>query len=151
MVEIVARWDSNSAPTMNLRVMRVIPDNSPLFSFAMEGRTAGIRDLFHQGLTSPFDIRESDGRSALHIAIYYGHVPSAQFLLDQKADRDYKDKYFHSAVGACWEISFQKLPLPVIDPCVIGGLTEYSEFLDERGFSSVHKIVLGISNSPLED
>lgn len=46
MVELVARWDANATPTMNLRVMRVIPDQSPLFSYAMEGSTAGIRDLF---------------------------------------------------------------------------------------------------------
>jgi ankyrin repeat protein len=151
MIEVVARWDANATPTMNLRVMRVIPDHSPLFSFAMEGSTAGIRDLFLKDLASPIDIRESDGRSALHIALYYGHVSTVQFLLDQKADRDYKDKYFQSAIGACWEISFQKLPIPTIDPCVIGGSTECSDFLDERGLTPVHKIVLGISNASLDD
>jgi ankyrin repeat protein len=151
MIEVVARWDANATPTMNLRVMRVIPDQSPLFSCAMEGRTSGIRDLFLQNLASPIDIRESDGRSALHIALYNGHPSTAQFLLDQGADRNYKDKYFQSAVGACWEISFQKLRIPVIEPCVIGGTTEYSDYLDERGLTPVHKIVLGISSVSLDD
>jgi ankyrin repeat protein len=151
MVEVVAKWDVNVTPTMNLRVMRVIPDQSPLFTYAMEGRTAGIRDLFLQKLASPIDIRESDGRSALHVALYNGHVSTAQFLLDQAADRDYRDKYFQSAVGACWEIWLQKLRIPTIEPCVIEGTTEYSDYLDERGLTPVHKIVLGISNASLDD
>ena len=46
MVEVVAKWDANAAPAMNLRVMRVIPDQSPLFSYSREGRTADIQDLF---------------------------------------------------------------------------------------------------------
>ena len=147
MVEVVATWDANAAPAMNLRVMRVIPDQSPLFSYSMEGRTADIQDLFLQNLASPIDIRESDGRSALHIALYNGHILTAQFLLDKGADRDYKDKYFQSAIGACWEIKFQKLRIPTIEPCVIGGATEDSDYLDERGLTPVHKIVLGISNA----
>ncbi|KAK5718347.1 hypothetical protein LTR15_008074 [Elasticomyces elasticus] len=151
MIEIVARWDSSTSPTVNLRVMRVLPDNAALFAHAREGSTAGIQDLFLRGLASPYDIRGTDGRSALHIAIYNGHVSTAQFLLDQKADREYKDRYFTSAVEACWQISLQKLPFRTIEPCVIGGPTEYSDFIDERDFTSVHKIVLGISSLSLDD
>jgi ankyrin repeat protein len=149
MVEVVATWDANAAPAMNLRVMRVIPDQSPLFSYSREGRTADIQDLFLQNLASPIDIQESDGRSALHIALYNGHPSTAKFLLDKGADRDYKDKYFQSAVGACWEIKFQKLRIPTIEACVIGGATEDSDYLDERGLTPVHKIVLGISIASL--
>jgi hypothetical protein len=59
MVEVVATWDANAAPAMSLRVMRIIPDQSPLFSYSMEGRTVDIQDLFLQNLASPIDIRES--------------------------------------------------------------------------------------------
>jgi ankyrin repeat protein len=120
-------------------------------SCAMEGRTSSIRDLFLQNLASPIDIRESDNRSALHIALYNGHPSTAWFLLDQGADRDYKDKNVQSAVGACWEISFQKLRIPIIEPCVIGGAIEYSDYLDERGLTPIHTIVLGISGASLDD
>lgn len=123
MINIVARWDSNSNPTMNLRVMRVIPDQSPLFTYAILGKLAEIQGLFSQHLASLFDIRDQDGRSALHIALYNGYVELAAFLLGQKADRDYKDKYSQSAIGACWEIWFGKLSIPTIEPCLIGGAT----------------------------
>jgi hypothetical protein len=62
----------------------------------------------------------------LSLFIYYaGRPKSARFLIDQDADREYEDKYFNSAIGACWEMAFQKVPF--LPPSTSGGSTEETD------------------------
>ena len=52
---------------MSLTVPRVIPDDSPILSFAVQGNLEGIKSLFSQGIASPYDVGLSNGRTALHV------------------------------------------------------------------------------------
>ncbi|KAK5017065.1 hypothetical protein LTR16_001705 [Cryomyces antarcticus] len=149
MVNIIAIWSSQSRPSMSLRLMRIIPDDSPLFTYVRQGNTSSIQSLFQQGVASPIDICASDGRSALHVALYAGRPETARFLIERKADCEYEDKYFNSAVGACWEMTFQKIP--TLLPCTMGESTEDTDFLDKREFTILHKIVLGLTSIPLAE
>ncbi|KAA6409296.1 MAG: hypothetical protein FRX48_06849 [Lasallia pustulata] len=129
--------------------MRVLPDDAPLFGYVRQGDIPSVQSLFRQGLASPIDVAASDGRSVLHIAIYAGQPKTARFLIDQNADCEYEDKYFHSPVGACWEMTFQKVP--TLPTCIVGESTEDIDFLDGREFTILHKIVLGIASIPLSE
>jgi hypothetical protein len=62
-------WSSYmQGPSLSLNVPRVIPDDSPVLSFAVQGNLAEIRSLFNKGLASPYDIGLSNGRTALHVS-----------------------------------------------------------------------------------
>jgi hypothetical protein len=62
-------WSSYmQGPSLSLNVPRVIPDDSPVFSFAVQGNLAEIRSLFNKGLASPYDVGLSNGRTALHVS-----------------------------------------------------------------------------------
>lgn len=152
MVNIIITHSAQSRPSMSIRVIRVLPDTAPLFTFARSGGIASIRSLFQQGLCSPKDVAASDGRSALQIAIYSGRAETAKFLVHQHADVEYEVKYFVSAVGACWKLSFQNLT--VLEPCTIGKSRDDDDYLDEStarvDYRLLHKIVLGIASLPLE-
>lgn len=132
---------------MSLRVLRVLPDTAPIFTYARSGDTSRIGALFQQGLSSPIDIAISDGRSALHMALYAGHMETSRFLIEQHADCEYEDKDFISAVGACWEMAFQNCP--TLPPYIVGKFNDDDGLLDEftakRGYSTLHKIVLDIA------
>lgn len=149
MINVNAQWSSQCRPSMSLRMMRVLPDESPLFAYVRQGDIPSIQSLFLQRLASPIDVAASDGRSVLHIAIYAGQPETAKFLINQNADCEYEDRYFNSAVGACWEMTFQRIP--TLPPCTVGDSTEDTDFLDGREFTLLHKIVLGIALIPLAE
>lgn len=47
--------NSYSGFQFTMRVYSIVPDDSPAFVFASTGNLAGLQDLFHRGLASPFD------------------------------------------------------------------------------------------------
>lgn len=153
MVYVYVTNSMQSGPSMSLRIVRVLPDAAPIFTFARKGDILGMRSLFHQGIASPVDVADGDGRSALHMALYAGQSDMARFLIGQNADCEYEDKYFISAVGACWEMTFQNTP--TLPPCVVGKSNDDNEFLNEftakREYNGLHKIVLGLANVSIED
>lgn len=144
---ISAKWGAMNGPSMSLRLMRVVPDDSLIFTYARAGNIMGMRQLFEQGNASPIDVCFSDGRSVAHVAIYAGRREIVRFLMDHNADRAYEDKHFNSVTDASWEMTFQNTP--TISPFELGESTEENDFLDKRNFSAIHKIVLGISGIPL--
>lgn len=136
-------------PSMSLRLMRVVPNDSLIFTFARSGIIVGMQDLFDQGTASPIDVAFSDGRSVAHAAIYDGRREAVRFLMNQKADRAYEDKYFNSVTDASWEMTFQEIPN--ISPFEVGDSAEEKDFLDKRKLLAIYKIVLDVSSIPLLD
>lgn len=58
-----------NGPKMTLSVPRLVPANSDLFAYAVQGDINGIQDLFSRGLASPYDTASNNGRTALHVRI----------------------------------------------------------------------------------
>ena len=70
VVQFKASLSYMQGPSISLNMPRVIPDESPVLSFAVQGNLEGIISLFKQGLASPFDVGFSNGRTALHVSRY---------------------------------------------------------------------------------
>jgi hypothetical protein len=99
-----------NGPKVSLAMPRTIAGNSEIFTFAIRGDLGGIKSLFSQGLASPFDVCESNGRTALHVshrllkstegtlivgtkyAAGYNHREISKFLIDTGADTKLEDK-----------------------------------------------------------
>jgi len=53
--------------TCNLRVYNVIPRDSLIFEFTQKGNLGAVQTLFSRRMASPFDRRDGDGSTALHV------------------------------------------------------------------------------------
>lgn len=57
-------------PTLDIKLRRVVPESSQLFSLSRFGDVQGVKTLFDNGLASPYDIHFRGGWTALHVCIY---------------------------------------------------------------------------------
>ena len=54
-------------PRVSLHVPRVVESNAKVFSLAVQGDLPNMKNLFRDGLASPYDVNASNGRTALHV------------------------------------------------------------------------------------
>ena len=146
---LMATSTVGQGPHFSLRVLRVRKDTDEIFTYVRQGYITPVQAMIEKGEASPNDVTASEGRSVLQIALYAGRPDMAQFLLDQNADYNYEDKYFNSAVNACWELTFKNMP--TVPPWTVGENSEDSDFLSKRKLSDLHKVVLGIIVAPLRE
>ena len=57
-----------NGPQISLRVPRVVDSNAKIISLAVQGDLTNIKNLFRDGLASPYDVAASNGRTALHVS-----------------------------------------------------------------------------------
>jgi hypothetical protein len=69
MIHFVLTLSYMKGPGVSLSMPRVIPDNAPVLTFAVQGNLDGIRSLFSKGIASPYDVALSNGRTALHVRL----------------------------------------------------------------------------------
>jgi hypothetical protein len=68
MIHFVLTLSYMRGPGVSLSMPRVIPDNAPVLTFAVQGNLDGIKSLFSKGVASPYDVALSNGRTALHVS-----------------------------------------------------------------------------------
>lgn len=135
-----------TGPQMSLTSTRIISRNSDIFCFAMQGDILGIKELFSKGLASPFDATNNYGYTALHYAIDYGRYDLCNFLLKAGANGTIQD----FAGRTSTDIAYQKLCAPSFDPRAaerVRELFDKDSWLEEKQFTSLHKIVLRLINT----
>ena len=66
-VSFTDMWHPLNGHNINLKTPRVISARSEVFVFAQQGNIEGIQRLFQDQKASPFDVSDSEGRSALHV------------------------------------------------------------------------------------
>ena len=57
-----------NGPQFSLRMPRVVESNAKIFSLAVQGDLNNMKNLFRDGLASPYDVAASNGRTALHVS-----------------------------------------------------------------------------------
>jgi hypothetical protein len=60
-------YQAHLGPQFALSTLRRIPDSAQCVSFALEGNTEGLKDLFRRGLASPKDVSDTRGYSLLRV------------------------------------------------------------------------------------
>ncbi|KAK8132239.1 hypothetical protein PG999_000412 [Apiospora kogelbergensis] len=154
-------WANFCAPnlfacSLEVRGVRVVPDKSPIFQYAIEGDLDGIRRLFQDGQASVYDTSETTGTSVLGYATDRGHQHVWRFLLEHGADPYVESKLKDSPVDvACTKLYTTPMSslISSADTSMIMALArdfETEEYIEERQFPSLHKIVLGIVDADLE-
>ena len=151
-------WFSNAAlqsmiyssratgPQVSLAPIRIIPRNSDIFCHSMQGNISSIRDLFVNGLASPFDATNNHGYTALHYATDYGQYELCDFLLSTGARADILD--FDGRSSA--DIAYQKICAPSFDSTSAKRLKDLFDkqfWFEEKQFTTLHKTVLRLTNT----
>ena len=57
-----------NGPQISLHMPRVVESNAKIFSLAVQGDLINMKNLFREGLASPYDVAASNGRTALHVS-----------------------------------------------------------------------------------
>lgn len=151
IVRLSVGYQSNLGPQMELKSLRRVPDTALCVNFALDGNIEGLKDLFRQGLASPRDVSTTRGYSVLRWALYGKQYDTCKFLIHEGADPDYRPLSAHDnnprnkASDFLLQGGFSTEAVECLK-CI----TQGSDYNEEQNFTSIHKIVLGLSLKSLE-
>ncbi|KAF4981976.1 hypothetical protein FZEAL_2322 [Fusarium zealandicum] len=146
----VALSQSVGTPTLNIKVRRPCSETNRLFALSRCEGVDGIRELFSSRAASPDDLDHRGGWSPLHFAVDHGCLNVCKFLLDCGADPDWEDNTGTSSVEVAWRnILHLKAPPELAEAYAV--LFPGAEYLQERRFTHIHKLVIGLESDNLED
>lgn len=145
---------STAGPALSLRTWRVLPSTSDVFRFAQSGDLDGIKKLFSKGQASIYDV---DGChwSILHKAFLVGQKEVCQFLLEAGADPYIAAENNTNVIERAWyfdrtntgRLGSRGNLATVFDQ--IFKRADMEEFAESQQYTTIHKIVLGLSHLDL--
>lgn len=149
MLTVLSSSGGAYGPEKILRMSRIRPGLDEVFIQVQSGNLHRLQQLFVQGSASPFDASDT-GWTLLHYALTAGQLPTAKFLKDAGADLHAESASRQTPSGVAW------------NRILSGSLDETSENLlrevfnndsqlDERQFTTLHKVVLGMIGKNLAD
>ncbi|KAI4254850.1 MAG: hypothetical protein LQ352_002871 [Teloschistes flavicans] len=149
MLTVVSYSGGAYGPEKILRMSRIRPGLDEVFIQVQSGNLHRLHQLFTQGHASPFDASDT-GWTLLHYALTAGQLPTVKFLKDAGADVRAESTSRQTPSGVAW------------NRILSGSLDRKSENLlrevfnddsqlDERQFTTLHKVVLGMIGKSLAD
>lgn len=149
MLTLVSYSGGVYGPEKILRMSRIRPCLDEVFIQVQSGNVRRLQQLFIQGDASPHDASDT-GWTLLHYALTAGQLATAKFLKDAGADPHAESKRRERPVDVAW------------NRILSGSLDENSEHLlrnvfnddaelDERQFTTLHKIILRMIGKDLAD
>jgi ankyrin repeat protein len=141
-----------NGPEMQLRTLRVVPENAAIFRLAIAGDVDGIKVLFHQGRASIYDI-DNTRWSILHKAFLNGQRRVCRFLLEQGADSTLEAANGSSVVERAWYFDRTNTGYTDFQDDFLHdilGSVDFDSLAESQQYTTIHKIVLGLSNLDLE-
>ncbi|KAF2095168.1 ankyrin [Rhizodiscina lignyota] len=135
-----------SGITASLSVSPVIPESAEVLRYACHGRFTSMVSLFQKGLASPQDKSIMNGTSPLTFAIRYDQIEICQLLLVSGAD-PYDEEETTRPIDEVWE---KILSGRDTENKFRNLLTYDEEYIESKGFSLIHKVVLDILCMDLE-
>lgn len=135
-------------PSLSLRTPRVIAWSHLFWRYANTGDVPAIQKMFTQNKASPFDTNMRGANGLLYAANNTNYRLS-QFLIEQGADPNLPSGSGQSASELLFDRAFAGW-FGNEGPRIVGSLLKDSDYLETRGLSILHKIVLGIIPKNLE-
>ncbi|KAL9627831.1 MAG: hypothetical protein Q9204_006302 [Flavoplaca sp. TL-2023a] len=152
ILQLQVSYHASMGPQLSLRSLRRVPDSAQCVHYAMHGNIEGLKDLFRRGLASPWDVSSTRGYTLSRWALYSKQYKAARFLTLAGSDADYKPvaKTDNSTRHKAFD-NFLQGGLNQEAEEDIQCLTSTSDWIEEQDFSKVHKIVVGLLLSSLEE
>ncbi|KAI1201511.1 ankyrin repeat-containing domain protein [Nemania serpens] len=150
IVQFNLSYQVNVGPQFELKTLRRVPDSATCVNYAVRGNIEGLKGLFKRGLASPRDVSDTRGYSLLRWALYANQFETVRFLALQGADPDYRPKATTdlSPRTKANDLLLQGVSKVVEDALM--PLSGGSDWADEQEFTTLHRIVTGLSSKDLE-
>ncbi|KAK8175049.1 ankyrin repeat-containing domain protein [Phyllosticta citrichinensis] len=155
IVRMQVGYQPSTGALFQFQTLRAVPDDATCIKFAMSGNIEGLQYLFSRGLASPRDVSPGRGYTLLRWALYAKQYRTCEFLVNAGADPDYRPIAASDnspRIKASHFLLEEGLPEVGVDALrrfTKGGYHE--DFVDESGFTLIHRIVLGLSLHILEE
>lgn len=152
IVRMQFSYDPNLGPSLTLATFRQVPDDAPAVAFALTGNIDGLKSLFVRGQASPRDVSATRGYTLLRWALYGQRYETCKFLLQQGADPHYRP-IAQSDDAPCDKAGdiILRGDLPARTVEILRAIAETSDFVERQNFHTIHKVVLGLLLTDLED
>lgn len=147
-VSLEVRHNHIAGPEYLLRVPRVLPPSHPLWHYSIMGETIAVQNMYSQGLASPYHTNW-EGKPTLFLAIDHETPELAHFWLDQGADCDLSNNAGATAGELLWDRAFEG-HYGTEGPAVVRRLLRGDDCVDDMGYTTLHKIVLGFIYKDLQ-
>lgn len=149
MLTVVAYSGGSSGPEKILRMSRIRPGLDEVFIQVQSGNVRRIQQLFVQGDASPLDASDT-GWTLLHYALSAGQLPTAKFLKDAGADAQAESHNRQRPVDIAWNRILSG-SLNATSENLLRDVFDDDNQLDERQFTTLHKIALGLIGKDLAE
>ncbi|KAL9598866.1 MAG: hypothetical protein Q9219_004206 [cf. Caloplaca sp. 3 TL-2023] len=147
MVSSVLISNHVNGPQVSLVAPRIVSNTSDIFLQSFAGNIDGVAKLLQSGLASSCDINGMWGYTPLHYALDRGHMNLCRFLLKAGARAEITDMSDSSVTDMAWnKICLKKVSGK--DAEELECMFQKDDWLEERQFTVLHKIVLGLLPSP---
>ncbi|KAL2040577.1 hypothetical protein N7G274_006556 [Stereocaulon virgatum] len=145
-------YRKNFGPQVSLSTLRRVPNSALCIKYALTGNIEGLKTLFTRGLASPTDVCSVRGYSLLRWASWANQFSTCRFLVHAGADPYHRPTLRRdcSPEARVSELILQNR-LSQEDIEVLSCVLQVSDFIDEQGYSQIHRVVLGLSMASLEE
>ncbi|KAL9609151.1 MAG: hypothetical protein Q9167_006063 [Letrouitia subvulpina] len=147
-INLTMHYAPLDGPTFSLRAPRVTAWSHLFWRYANKADLPAIQKMFAQHKASPFDTNLR-GANGLMYAANNSNYRLSQFLIEQGADPDLPSGSGQSGSELLFDHAFSGW-YGDEGISIVGSLLKDSDYVETRGLSILHKIVLGIVSKNLE-
>jgi len=147
MLTLVSYSGGTRGPEKVLRMSRIRPGLDEVFIQVQSGNLSRLQQIFRKGDASPLDASDT-GWTLLHYALTAGQLPTAKFLKDAGADIHAESARRETPFDVAWNRILSK-SLDEKSDMLLRDVFDDHDQLDERQFTPLHRIVLGMISKNL--
>lgn len=147
-VTMTMRYAPLDGPQFTLRVPRVMRWSHLLWNYAHNNNLLAVQKMFSERTASPHDL-SLRGSNALIYTVIHSDLRLTRFLLETGADPKLANEAGRTAAELLWEGAFAG-HFGDEGTCKVQILLIDSDYVDNRGFSTIHKIVIGLLRKDLK-
>ena len=136
-----------TGPGCLLRIPAVMPWGHKLWRCLIDGDIAGVQKMYDRGLASPLDVNPHGNNSLIYTADI-GSAKLVNFLIDQGVDCDFVTGIEDTASEMLWDRAYGGM-FGEDGPVIARKVAWTNDNLDDMGFSTLHKIILGTVHKDL--
>ena len=136
-----------NGPNFALRAPRITPYSHLYWNYANKGDLTAIQRMYSRKRASPYDLNPR-GSNALVYAANHTNYTISQFLIQQGADPNLPNHTGIVASEVLWDSSFAGR-YGDEGVCIVGSILKDTDCMKTYGFTTLHKIVLGIIKGDL--
>ena len=141
-ISFIYQYSKKTGPEFLLRIPVVMPWDHHLWRCLIDGDISAVQKMYDEGLASPLDIN-AHGVNALIYGANNGSAELVNFLIDRGVDYNFTSERGDVPSEMLWDRAYGG-QFGKDGPIIVRKVVRKNDNLDDMGFSTLHKIVLGV-------